>query len=229
MADRGTSDEAADWGAVDTYFIDTLGLEDAALVAARESSSETTMPDIEVTATQGALLALLTRMCGARRVLEFGTLTGYSAIWFARAVGEGGRVVSLELEELHAEIARRNFELAGVSERIDVLVGSAAASAQGLIDEGVEPFDLVFIDADKQSTPLYLAAAMEMTRPGAAIVIDNVVRGGGVVEAESQDPRIHGIREATAAIAADPRLDATAIQTVGLKGWDGLIVALRAG
>lgn len=215
------------WRAVDDYFTDALVPEDDALVTARESGAETTMPNAEVAANQGALLGLLAQIAGARRVLEFGTLAGYSTIWLARAVGPEGRVVTLELEESNAAVARANFRRAGLEERIDVVVGPAASSARQLIDDGSDPFDLVFIDADKPSNPAYLAAALELTRPGAVIVIDNVVRDGAVVDPDSDDPRVQGVRQVVADIAAEPRLDATAIQTVGIKGWDGLIIARR--
>lgn len=216
-----------DWKAVDHYFGQTLGLEDAALVAARESSTQTTMPAAAVAPNQGALLALLAGMAGAARVLEFGTLAGYSTIWLARAVGPQGRVISLELEPGNAAVARTNLERAGVADRVDVLVGPAAESAQRLIDGDAEPFDLVFIDADKPSTPVYLQAALALTRPGAVIVIDNVVRDGAVVDADGDDPRVAGIRQAVADVAADPGLQATAVQTVGVKGWDGFLLIRR--
>lgn len=215
------------WRAVDDYFSDALVNEDAALIAARDSGSSTTMPNAEVAANQGALLGMLVQIAGARRVLEFGTLAGYSTIWFARAVGETGQVVTFELEEANAAVARANLTRAGVADRVDVIVGPAAESAQQLIDGGSEPFDFVFIDADKPSNPAYLAATLELTRPGAVIVIDNVVRDGTVVDADSDDPRVQGVRQVVADIAADPRLDATALQTVGVKGWDGVIVLRR--
>jgi predicted O-methyltransferase YrrM len=204
------------WRAVDDYF-GALVHEDAVLVAARESGARTTMPNAEVAANQGAFLALLAHTAGARRVLEFGTLAGYSTIWLARAVGEGARVVTLELDERNATVARENLANAGVSDRVDVVVGPAADSAMALIDAGEEPFDVVFIDADKPSNPRYLELALMLTQAGALIVIDNVVRDGEVVNPESDDPRVIGVRQVVTAIAADPRLDATAIQTVGLK------------
>lgn len=220
-------ESAAAWREVDAYFTEALVSEDAALAAARESSARTTMPDAEVAANQGALLGLLTKIAGARRVLEFGTLAGYSTIWFARAVGPAGKVVTLELEESNAAVARANLAHAEVLDRVDLIVGQAATSAQGLIDAGTEPFDLVFIDADKPSNPLYLDAALRLTRPGAVIIIDNVVRDGAVVAPDTGDPRVEGVRAVTAAIGADADLEATALQTVGVKGWDGLIVARR--
>jgi len=215
------------WRAVDEYFSAALVDEDDALVAARESGARTTMPNAEVAANQGALLGLLAQISGARRVLEFGTLAGYSTVWFARAVGDGGRVVTFELDEQNAAVARENLARAGVADRVDVVVGAAATSVQTLIDDGTEPFDLVFIDADKPSNPIYLAAALELTGPGAVIVIDNVVRDGAVVDEHSEDPRVQGVRAVVDAIAASPELDATALQTVGEKGWDGLIIARR--
>jgi predicted O-methyltransferase YrrM len=170
---------------------------------------------------------LLTRIAGARRVLEFGTLAGYSTIWFARAVGAGGHAVTFELEETNAAVARANLERAGVADRVDVVVGPAAASVQQLIDAGVELFDMVFIDADKPSNPVYLAAALTLTRAGAVIVIDNVVRKGAVVLPDTGDARVEGVRQVVDDIDVHPDLDATAIQTVGIKGWDGLILARR--
>ena len=216
-----------EWRAVDAYFTDVLVPEDEALLAARDSGAETTAPNAEVAANQGAFLGLLTQIAGARRVLEFGTLAGYSTIWFARAVGARGHVTTFELEETNAAIARANLERAGVADRTDIIVGPAAASAQELIDTGAEPFDLVFIDADKPSNPVYLEVALKLTQPGAVIVIDNVVRNGAVTNAESADHSVHGVRQVTADIAGHPQLDATALQTVGIKGWDGFILARR--
>lgn len=217
----------ASWNAVDTYFADALVPEDDALGAARESAARTTMPGAAVPANQGAFLALLTQIAGARRVLEFGTLAGYSTLWFARAVGPEGQVVSLELEPGNAAIATTNLERAGVADRVQILVGPAADSAQRLVDDDTEPFDLVFIDADKPSNPVYLAAARRLTRSGAVVVIDNVVRSGAVVDPDTDNPGAQGVRRVVDAIAADPDLDATAVQTVGLKGWDGFIIARR--
>lgn len=215
------------WRDVDEYFASYLKFEDQALVAARQSGADTTMPSAEVAPNQGALLGLLTQIAGARRVLEFGTLAGYSTIWLARAVGPHGRVVSLELDEKNADIARANFERAGLTDRVDVLVGPASQSARQLIDAEVEPFDLVFIDADKPSNPAYLEAALSLTVSGAVIVIDNVVRNGAVAHEDSRDPRVEGVQAVTRDIAAHHDIDATALQTVGVKGWDGLIIARR--
>lgn len=215
------------WRDVDDYFTETLVSEDEALVAARESGATTTMPNAEVAANHGALLGLLTQVAGAKRVLEFGTLAGYSTIWFARAVGVDGYVITLELEEKNAAIARENLERAQVQDRVEVKVGPAADSARELIDSGAAPFDLVFIDADKPSNPRYLEAALELTRSGAVIVIDNVVRDGAVVRPDTNDARVRGVREVVDDIDRNPELEATAVQTVGVKGWDGLIIARR--
>jgi predicted O-methyltransferase YrrM len=209
------------WNAVDEYFTHLLVDEDDALRAARESSVRTVLPMADVAPNQGAFLALLARMCGARRVLEFGTLAGYSTIWLARAVGPSGRVVTLEVDAPTADVARENFARAGVADVVDLVVGPAAVSAGRLADAGEEPFDLVFIDADKPSNPAYLALAMRMAHPGTVIVCDNVVREGAVVDADSEDPRVQGVRAFAEAVAADPRLEATVLQTVGVKGWDG--------
>lgn len=220
-------DSTAAWRQVDDYFSSRLAPEDDALVGARESGADTTMPNAEVAANQGALLGLITQIAGAERVLEFGTLAGYSTIWFARAVGDQGRVVSLELEGQNADAARSNFARAGVSEVVEVIVGPAARSAQELIDAGAEPFDLVFIDADKPNNPAYLEAALELTRTGAVIIIDNVVRNGAVTDEGSDDSRVIGVQKVTQMIADHSELEASAVQTVGVKGWDGLIVARR--
>jgi predicted O-methyltransferase YrrM len=180
-----------------------------------------------VAPNQGRLLALLCRIAGARRVLEFGTLAGYSTLWLAGAVGEAGHVTTLELEAGNAEVARENFARAGVADRVEVLVGPAVESAAKLVDECTEPFDLVFIDADKPNNPAYLAASLALTRPGSVIVIDNVVRDGAVIDPDSADPRVQGVRALVADIAADDRLEATTLQTVGSKGWDGFTLVRR--
>jgi predicted O-methyltransferase YrrM len=214
------------WRAVDEYFTGLLVDEDDALRAARESSVRTVLPMADVAPNQGAFLALVARMCGARRVLEFGTLAGYSTIWLARAVGQDGRVETLEIDEPTAEVARENFVRAGVSDVVDLVVGPAAVSAEALVDAGAEPFDLVFIDADKPSNPTYLALALQLSRPGTVIVCDNVVRNGAVADAGSDDPRVAGVRAFTEMVAADPRLSGTVLQTVGVKGWDGFAIAV---
>ncbi|WP_405525178.1 O-methyltransferase [Streptomyces canus] len=215
------------WREVDAYFVDTLVPEDKALTDARESGQRTTMPQAEVAPNQGKLLAMLCQMSGATKVLEFGTLAGYSTVWLARAVGDGGHVTSLELEEHNAAIARANLEHAGVADRVDVIVGPAADSARRLIKDGAAPYDFVFIDADKPSNPAYLEASLALTRPGSVIVIDNVVRNGAVTDPDSPDDRVQGVRRVLADIARDARLEATALQTVGSKGWDGFTLVRR--
>lgn len=213
------------WTAVDDYLIERLVPEDEALAETRRSSAETVTPGIDVTANMGAFLALLVQISGAKRVLEFGTLAGYSSIWMARAMDDDGAVVTLDIDPAAAQVARRNFTAAGVAERVQVRVGPALESARALIAEGAEPFDLLFIDADKANNPHYLEASLKLSHPGTVIVIDNVVRGGAVVDEGSADPDIRGIRTLMDQIEADDRLSATALQTVGLKGWDGFLLA----
>ncbi|AWH96834.1 O-methyltransferase [Dietzia psychralcaliphila] len=218
-------DRDSRWAEVDAFFDEALGLEDEVLREVREATAAADLPGIEVSAAQARFLALLCRMVGARRVLEFGTLGGYSATSFARALGDDGEVVTFEIDPRHAEVARANLERAGVPDRVTVLMGPAAESAQGLIDSGAEPFDLVFIDADKPSNPRYVELALQLTRPGSVIVVDNVVRRGGVADSDSDDPGVLGSREVLQLLGGHPRLDATALQTVGAKGWDGFALA----
>ncbi|STX12116.1 Putative O-methyltransferase MSMEG_5073 [Kytococcus sedentarius] len=210
--------------AVDRYLIETLTPEDEALTAAQERATAAGLPDIAMAPNQAALVALLARMVGARRILEVGTLAGYTAIHLARAVGEQGRVVTLEIDAAHAAVARENLRAAGVAERVEVVEGPARDAVTRLVEDGAEPFDLVLIDADKPSNPDYLEAALRLTRPGAVIVVDNVVRGGRVADSASQDASVVGTRRVLEMVAAEPRLEATAVQTVGIKGWDGLTV-----
>lgn len=214
------------WAQVDALLA-PLVVEDAALLAAR-TSREVSRPGIEVSPQFGSLLNLVAAASGARRVLEFGTLGGYSTIWLARAVGPQGRVVTLELDRANAAVARRHLEDAGVSAWVDILCGSAADVSARLAEAGVEPFDLVFIDADKASLPTYLERALALTRPGALIVIDNVVRAGRVLE-PGDEADVRGVVTALEALQGDERLQASVIQTVGEKGWDGFAVARRLG
>ncbi|MBA3959281.1 MAG: O-methyltransferase [Chloroflexi bacterium] len=214
------------WTAVDSYISDLLVRPDEALEAALEGSEAAGLPAIQVAANQGKLLHLLARLQGARSILEVGTLGGYSTIWLARALPPGGRLITLELEPRHAEVARANIARAGLAERVEVRVGPASESLPRLTQEGVEPFDLVFIDADKEGYPDYLGWALRLTRPGSLIVADNVVRGGALIDPDSSDPRVQAVRRFIELVAAEPRLDATVIQTVGSKGYDGLAFAL---
>ena len=219
------------WTAVDRYITDLLVPRDDALDAALAASDAAGLPAISVSPNQGKLLHLLARLAGARNILEIGTLGGYSTIWLARALpgGEGreGRVVTLEADEKHAKVARSNFDRAGLSNVIELRVGRALETLPRLAAEGRGPFDFVFIDADKENTADYFAQAIELTRPGAVIVVDNVVRNGAVADAASTDRSVQGIRRFNERLAADPRVAATAIQTVGSKGYDGFAIALR--
>ena len=180
------------------------------------------MPAIQVGQSEGRLLTVLARMVGARRVVEVGTLAGYSAIRLAEALPPGGHVWTIEYDPHHAEVARANLDGAGVGDAVEIVVGPALETLPGV--EG--PFDLVFIDADKQSSADYLALALEKVRPGALIVVDNIVRGGALADLDDDEPRVVGSRRVVEAIAAEPRLLATGLQTVGVKGWDGMLLAL---
>lgn len=221
MVDRTQSPDPG-WAAVDDYIAEHLLGEDAALAAALDANEAAGLPAIDVSAAQGKMLYLLAEMCGAARILEVGTLGGYSAIWLARAAGEGGRVVTLEIDPRHAEVARGNLDRAGIGERVEILVGPAIETLATL--DG--PFDFVFIDADKQNNAAYLREALRLSRPGTAIVVDNVIREGAVLDAASDDDRIAGTRALFEAAAAEPRLSATAVQTVGAKKWDGFLLAV---
>ncbi|WP_030273258.1 O-methyltransferase [Streptomyces sp. NRRL B-24484] len=209
------------WTAVDDYFTEVLIGADPVLDAAQQAADAAGLPRIAVSAPQGKQLQLLAETLGARRILEVGTLGGYSAIWMARALPADGRLVTLEIDPVHAEVARGNLKHAGFAEVAEVRLGPAAETLQELADEGADPFDLVFIDADKPGNPVYFAWALRLTRPGSLIVVDNTVRGGKVAEAGSTDPAVVGVRRLHDAIAAEPRVTATSIQTVGSKGYDG--------
>lgn len=214
------------WGRVDDYIVDKLVDESAALADALKANAAGGLRPIDVSAAQGKFLHLLVRMSGARRVLEVGTLGGYSTIWMAKALPAGGSIITLEYEPHHAEVARRNVERAGYSDRIEVRVGAAAETLPVLAAEKPEPFDFVFIDADKPNNTTYLDWAIKLGRPGTVIVLDNVVRDGQVANAESRDPNVLGSRGAFELIAANPRLSATALQTVGAKGYDGFAMMI---
>ncbi|CAL9437125.1 Catechol O-methyltransferase [Streptomyces sp. enrichment culture] len=213
------------WDAVDTYFTDRLAPDDEALAAALRDSDAAGLPHINVAGNQGKLLQLLAQIQGARHILEIGTLGGYSTIWLARALPGDGRLISLEYEPRHAEVAVRNIARAGLDRLVEVRVGPALESLPQLADENPPPFDLVFIDADKVNNPHYVEWAVRLTRTGSLIVLDNVVRGGRVVDAGSSAPDVQGTRAAIDLIAEHPRLSGTAIQTVGLKGYDGFALA----
>jgi len=214
------------WNDVDNYIVETMVGEDEALLEASRSSTEAGLPPIAVSPNQGKLLHLLALVSGAKRVLEIGTLGGYSAIWLGRALPADGHLVTLEADPKHAQVARANIERAGLAGIVEIRVGAALDTLPKLAAEQREPFDLVFIDADKPSTAEYLNWAIDLSRPGSLIVIDNVVRNGQIVEDSSPDAGIQAIRRANRMIGSDARLTATAIQTVGTKGYDGLSIIL---
>lgn len=208
------------WTAVDEYFGGELGADDAALTHALDAAAAAGLPAIAVSAMQGKMLHLMAQSIGAKRILEVGTLGGYSAIWLARAVGPGGKVVTLEIDPKHAQVAQASIAKAGLAERVEVKTGAAIDLLPTL--EG--PFDFSFIDADKESNADYFAWALKLSRPGALIVVDNVVRDGKVIDAGSSS-QVDGVRRMAAAIAKEPRVTATAVQTVGVKGYDGFLLA----
>jgi predicted O-methyltransferase YrrM len=217
------------WSEVDDFIGGLLARHDKALDAAVRSSTEAGLPPIQVSPPQGKLLHLLAKAIGARTILEFGTLGGYSTIWLARALPEDGRLTTLEAEPRNAEVAAKNIARAGIGALVDLRVGAALDLLPDLEAEEAGPFDLTFIDADKVHTPDYFAWALDRSRPGGLIVADNVVRGGTLAEANGDDPTIAAQRRLHEQIAADPRVNATTIQTVGGKGYDGFTLALVVG
>ena len=214
------------WTAVDRYFGDLLVAADPALDEALADSAAAGLPAINVSPVQGKLLHLLARAIGARNVLEIGTLGGYSTIWLARALPDGGRLISLEADARHAEVARANIARAGLQAVVEVRLGMALDTLPELAAEGREPFDFVFIDADKPNNAAYFDWALKFSRTGSIIVVDNVVRDGDVIDADSDSSTVQGVRRLLERIAAEPRVSATAIQTVGAKGYDGFAIAL---
>ncbi|RDG33984.1 O-methyltransferase [Streptomyces corynorhini] len=217
------------WTAVDSYFTDRLAPADEALAAALTAADAAGLPAINVAPNQGKLLQLLAQTQGARTVLEIGTLAGYSTIWLARALPEDGRLISLEYDPAHADVARANLAHAGLDKIAEVRTGPALETLPVLAQEGAGPFDLVFIDADKPNNPHYLEWALKLTRPGSLVVVDNVVRGGRIADPESTDPAVVGTRRMFERIAANPLLSATAVQTVGAKGYDGFALVRVLG
>lgn len=210
------------WSAVDSYIADRLLGDDPALTAALAANAAEGLPDIDVSPAQGRMLHLFARMTGARRILEIGTLGGYSTIELARALPADGALVTLEIDPHHADVARANIAAAGLGDRVTVITDPALDSLATLTG----PFDFVFIDADKQNNPAYVDHAIRLSRPGTAIVVDNVIREGGVLDAASDDERIQGTRRLFEAVGVNPRLTATAVQTVGVKKWDGFLIAV---
>ncbi|TMQ68500.1 MAG: O-methyltransferase [Candidatus Eisenbacteria bacterium] len=214
------------WTAVDRYVSDLLLPSDPALQAALDASAAAGLPAIQVSPPQGKLLFLIAQVQKARTILEIGTLGGYSTIWLARGLAPDGRLITLEIDPRHAAIAQANLARAGLSDVVDVRVGPARDTLRQLAQDGNEPFDLVFIDADKPGYPEYLTLVLRLVRRGSLIVADNVVRDGAVADASSTDPNVQGVRRFNAMLAAEPRVSATVLQTVGSKGYDGFAVAL---
>jgi predicted O-methyltransferase YrrM len=214
------------WAEVDRYVTELLVRPDQALNAALQRSGEAGLPAIHVSPPQGKLLELLARAMGARKILEIGTLGGYSTIWLARALPHDGALVTLEIDPKHAEVARHNLIRAGLDHLVELRLGPARETLSTLLAEGGGPFDLIFIDADKPGYPDYLEWALKLSRRGSLIVADNVVRDGAVIEAASPDPNVRAVRRFHELLSADPRASATVVQTVGAKGYDGLAVAL---
>jgi predicted O-methyltransferase YrrM len=214
------------WSAVDRYFTEQLHLSDSTLEAAMQANAAAELPAIDVAPNQGKLLQLLARLVRANKILEIGTLGGYSTIWLARALRPDGRLISLEFSPKHAEVAKSNIQRAGLSDLVQIRVGAALDSLPHIEKEGLAPFDFIFIDADKPNNPDYLEWAIKLARPGTLIIVDNVVRDGAVADASSTDPAIQGTRKMFALMSRDTRLSATALQTVGSKGYDGFAMAV---
>jgi predicted O-methyltransferase YrrM len=214
------------WSAVDDYISRVLIKPDKALENALKESVAKGLPEISVTPNQGKLLELFSRLCGARKILEIGTLGGYSTIWLARAVPSDGCVVSLEVDPHHAEVARSNIDRAGLSRLVEIRVGAALDTLPSLATERKGPFDLIFIDADKPNIPEYFAWAKKLSRKGSVIIVDNVIREGAIIDDASDDPSVRGVRRLNEMLAGDSDITATTIQTVGSKGYDGFTIAL---
>lgn len=214
------------WTAVDEYLNDRLIGVDPFLDDARTASLAGGLPDIAVAPNQGKLLNLLARIHGAKTILEIGTLGAYSTIWLARALPSGGRLITLEADPKHAKVAKLNIANAGFADIVDLRVGKAIDILPKLEEEGRGPFDLVFIDADKASIPDYFTWALKLSRPGTLIIVDNVIRDGAVIEPDNDDPNVQGVRRLNEMLAAEPRVSATCIQTVGSKGYDGFTLAI---
>ncbi|UWZ82140.1 O-methyltransferase [Occallatibacter riparius] len=214
------------WAEVDDYLGNLLAPHDPALTRALDANQASGLPSIDVPPLLGKFLDVIIRISGARRVLELGTLGGYSTIWMARALPPDGQLISLEIESKHADIARANLEAAGVMERVDIRVGPAIESLRALLAAGAEPFDLIFLDADKQSLPEYLEWSLKLSRPGTVIIADNVVRDGKVVNSKTDDPHVRGVQRYLELAAKEPRLSTTAMPTVGARGYDGFSISV---
>ena len=216
------------WSSVDRYVVDTFALEDSVFRDVQAACDEAGLPPIQVSAAQGKFLELLARMTGAASVLEVGTLGGFSTIWMARGLPAGGRVITMEIDPRHAEVAAGNFSRAGLSDMIDLRIGPALESLPVVEREGAGPFDLIFIDADKVNIPSYFEWALRLSRPGSVIVVDNVVREGAVIDETSTDAAVQGVRRFNEMAASMDRVHTTVIQTVGVKGHDGFALSYVA-
>ncbi|MCM2996710.1 O-methyltransferase [Paenibacillus cellulositrophicus] len=214
------------WEQVDEYIVDRLCPNDRVLDEVIVANRKADLPEIDVTANQGKFLQLLVQIKGAKRILEIGTLGAYSTIWMARGLSEGGRIITLELSPHHAEVAKKNIARAGLEQTIEVRTGDALEQLAQMDKEGVEPFDLIFIDADKPNNPNYLRWALHFSRPGTVIVGDNVIRNGEIADRHSTDPRVQGVRTFFDMLSGDPNISATALQTVGSKGYDGFMIGI---
>jgi predicted O-methyltransferase YrrM len=217
------------WDAVDDYYAKAFGASDPVMAKVLAASKKAGLPDIQVSPLQGRLLMLLAQSMGAKRILEVGTLGGYSTIWMARALPADGMLVTLEYEKLHAEVAAKNIAMAGLAEKVQVRQGAGADSMAALVKEKAVPFDFVFIDGDKPGYPAYLEWALKLTRLGSLIVADNMVRQGKVADAKSRNTAVQGARKFNALLSKNPKLEATAVQTVGSKGYDGFVLARVIG
>lgn len=222
---QDSPDSPARWAEVDRALTDWLAPEDAALRSATASAARAGMPSIAVAPAQGRMLQVLARAIGARRILEIGTLAGYSAIWLARALPADGRLITLELDPERAQIARENLARANLSEKSEVLVGPAADSLDALVRAKPAPFDMIFIDADKQSCPLYMTHSLALARTGTVIVVDNAISRGRLIDPSTGDPQVDGLRTMMDLVSRHPRLEAAGVQTVGAKGYDGFLIA----
>lgn len=214
------------WEQVDEYIVDRLCPNDRVLDEVIVANRKADLPEIDVTANQGKFLQLLVQIKGAKRILEIGTLGAYSTIWMARGLSEGGRIITLELSPHHAEVAKKNIARAGLEQTIEVRIGDALEQLAQMEKEGVEPFDLIFIDADKPNNPNYLRWALHFSRPGTVIVGDNVIRNGEIADRHSTDPRVQGVRTFYDMLSGHPNISATALQTVGSKGYDGFMIGI---
>jgi predicted O-methyltransferase YrrM len=214
------------WIDVDRYFSEQLHLSDPVLDAAMQANAAAELPAIDVAPNQGKFLNVLARLAHSKKILEVGTLGGYSTIWLARALPAGGRLISLEFNPKHADVAKSNIQRAGLSDRVEIRVGAALDSLHQIEKEGFAPFDFIFIDADKPNNPGYLEWAIKLSRPGTLIIVDNVVRDGEVSDASNSDPAIQGTRKMFELMSRDPSLSSTALQTVGSKGYDGFAMAI---